>query len=244
MLAGIGSAGMNAQADSVISIDAKRGDSCGRLLVGGNHAPDSVIPFTFEDGIFLLDEKELTGDRLTRDEEATVAALTDHPEGCTTAAVALAMGKSEEAARKSLGRLQARGMVIRPKRGLYLLSNGQTDNSGQFRNCPKGQPDRTGHTLIESVSSLSVPVRSGGPLRGGGSPPLPRGDAMNRKERRAARVPRYTEKMLDALQGRQLTPGLHIVRILHDDWCASLDGRGPCNCDPEIRLPAGLQGEN
>lgn len=24
--------------------------------------------------------------------------------------------------------------------------------------------------------------------------------------------------------------------ILHDDWCNLLAGRGPCNCDPEIRF--------
>ena len=66
---------------------------------------------------------------------------------------------------------------------------------------------------------------------------------MNRKERRAARLPRYTKKMLDALQGRQLTPGLHVVRILHDDWCDLLAGRGPCNCDPDVRLPP-MQGRN
>ena len=80
MLAGIGSAGMIGQADCVISIDAKRGESCGRLLVGGNHGMDAVIPFTFEDGVFTLDEVEASNYLFSRDEAATIAALTDHPD--------------------------------------------------------------------------------------------------------------------------------------------------------------------
>ena len=29
---------------------------------------------------------------------------------------------------------------------------------------------------------------------------------------------------------------LYDIQIQHDDWCALLDGRGPCNCDPDIKL--------
>lgn len=66
---------------------------------------------------------------------------------------------------------------------------------------------------------------------------------MNRKERRAARLPPYTRKLLEALETVQLPSGLHVARICHDDWCALLAGKGPCNCDPDIHLPI-LPGKN
>lgn len=26
------------------------------------------------------------------------------------------------------------------------------------------------------------------------------------------------------------------LHVRHDDWCARLQGRGPCNCDPDLRV--------
>jgi len=49
-----------------------------------------------------------------------------------------------------------------------------------------------------------------------------------------------------ARQGRLSTaPGVVSgISVYHDDWCALINGRGVCNCDPEIQttwlLPAGL----
>ena len=57
------------------------------------------------------------------------------------------------------------------------------------------------------------------------------------------KLPGYTQKLLDAVKDVQLTPGLHIAHIMHDDWCALLAGTGPCNCNPEVRIP-GLPGRN
>ena len=65
---------------------------------------------------------------------------------------------------------------------------------------------------------------------------------MNRKERRAAGLPRYTKKILKTLQGRQLPSGLHIAHVYHDDWRDLLARRGPCNCDPDVRVE--LPGKN
>lgn len=32
-----------------------------------------------------------------------------------------------------------------------------------------------------------------------------------------------------------IVPGrLHLLKVLHDDWCALLAGNGACDCDPEI----------
>jgi hypothetical protein len=121
MLNAIGSTGMVAQADSVISIDRKRGDSAGRLFTAGNHAKDCAVSIIFENGLFKLGEGEISMDRLTPGEEKIMALLAIHPEGCTTAAVGLAMSKSEDAARKALGRLIARGRVTRRKAGIYAI---------------------------------------------------------------------------------------------------------------------------
>lgn len=34
-----------------------------------------------------------------------------------------------------------------------------------------------------------------------------------------------------------ITPGaMHAIEVAHDDWCALINNRGPCNCDPDIRV--------
>ena len=57
-------------------------------------------------------------------------------------------------------------------------------------------------------------------------------------KRRNVEIPRYARKVIRAIRERQPIPGeIQVVRILHDDWCDLLANRGPCNCDPEIRMP-------
>jgi len=117
----IGSTGMVAQADSLITIDRKRGDLAGKLFVGGNHVKDTAISILFEDGLFKLGEGEISMDRLTPDQEKTLTVLAQHPEGCTPTAVGLATGRNNNAARAALNRLIARGKVMKPARGVYAL---------------------------------------------------------------------------------------------------------------------------
>jgi len=126
MLNAIGSTGMVAQADCIISIDRKRGDAAGKLFIGGNHAPDAAIPIHFENGIFALGEGPANLDRLTPSEEKTLDILAKYPEGCTPAKVALELGKSDHAAVVSLNRLIARGKVARIKRGVYVTESHKT----------------------------------------------------------------------------------------------------------------------
>ncbi len=40
-----------------------------------------------------------------------------------------------------------------------------------------------------------------------------------------------------AMAAGTIRPGtLTHALIYHDDWCDQLHGRGPCNCEPDIRL--------
>lgn len=119
MLNGIGSTGMIGQADCVVSIDRKRGDTAGKLWIGGNHAPETAIPFLFENGTFTLAEGQAAIDRLSPTEEKVMAVLKGYPNGAKTAAVALALGKTEGAARVALNRLEARGKVSTAARGVW-----------------------------------------------------------------------------------------------------------------------------
>jgi hypothetical protein len=34
----------------------------------------------------------------------------------------------------------------------------------------------------------------------------------------------------------ELGPGLYFADVRHDDWCAFLGGRGPCDCNPDIEV--------
>lgn len=57
--------------------------------------------------------------------------------------------------------------------------------------------------------------------------------------RNKVEVPRYIRKLLRELQNRQLPRGeISHAHVYHDDWCDFLNGRGPCNCNPEIRIDA------
>lgn len=61
----------------------------------------------------------------------------------------------------------------------------------------------------------------------------------NRDRRKKPTSPKYMPALVAAaVTARMLQPGTaYIVKILHDDWCDLLAGRGPCNCDPEVQAP-------
>ena len=50
------------------------------------------------------------------------------------------------------------------------------------------------------------------------------------------KAPNYLRRLNQALQGAQIPPGYHNVKVLHDSWCAIFKG-GVCNCIPEIQMP-------
>lgn len=49
------------------------------------------------------------------------------------------------------------------------------------------------------------------------------------------KIPAYAADLLR--QAMNLNPGLHLVSIIHDEWCDLLAGKGPCNCNPEMQQP-------
>ncbi len=51
------------------------------------------------------------------------------------------------------------------------------------------------------------------------------------------KVPNYMAKLLEALETRPLNPGhFYLTAVNHDSWCDQLNGRGPCNCEPELEF--------
>ena len=60
-----------------------------------------------------------------------------------------------------------------------------------------------------------------------------------KSKRRNVQIPGYAKKLAELAQDRQLLPGeVYSARIRHDSWCAFLNGRGPCDCDPDVSLDA------
>lgn len=53
--------------------------------------------------------------------------------------------------------------------------------------------------------------------------------------------PAYLAKLVELYGEGALPAGLHVVEVCHDDWCDLLNGRGECNCEPEIERPERLQ---
>jgi hypothetical protein len=58
----------------------------------------------------------------------------------------------------------------------------------------------------------------------------------------------FDKKLIRTDKGRQVLAalratvknggGLVATRILHDDWCAFLNSKGECDCDPDIEIHA------
>jgi hypothetical protein len=46
----------------------------------------------------------------------------------------------------------------------------------------------------------------------------------------------YKDKVLALTQLHDFKPGLHSIRIAHDNWCSIYSGSGECNCDPDVSL--------
>ena len=163
MLSAIGSTGMVGQADSVVSIDRKRGDSTGKLLIGGNHAPESAIPFFFENGIFTLAEGEAAVEHLTPVEERTLDILAKSSGGCTAAKVGLELGKTNHAALCTLNRLIARGKISRVKRGLYVsesLKSSQMTFGDNGRKSQNVSPPLRGETSGDLLRLAKFPDKT------------------------------------------------------------------------------------
>jgi hypothetical protein len=63
----------------------------------------------------------------------------------------------------------------------------------------------------------------------------------NRDKRKRQGLPRYAGAVigvgLEALDTGKLKPGVYVIPVRHDGWCDLLAGKGPCNCDPEVRPP-------
>ena len=52
------------------------------------------------------------------------------------------------------------------------------------------------------------------------------------------RTPNYIPRVVAALRQSGLTGRGQVAHayVAHDEWCAMLSGRGPCNCNPDIRV--------
>ena len=58
---------------------------------------------------------------------------------------------------------------------------------------------------------------------------------FSRRVRRAAYMPAVLE------HAEVLGPGVHHVEIRHDDWCSLLNGRGVCDCAPDVESGARIE---
>jgi hypothetical protein len=48
----------------------------------------------------------------------------------------------------------------------------------------------------------------------------------------------YLEKLLASTAVPLTHDAVTIATVAHDDWCLLLNGKGECNCDPEISYRA------
>jgi hypothetical protein len=46
----------------------------------------------------------------------------------------------------------------------------------------------------------------------------------------------YVAKLIAAAQNMRLEPGLQFLCVYHDGWCDKINGKGPCNCRPDVKV--------
>ncbi len=49
-----------------------------------------------------------------------------------------------------------------------------------------------------------------------------------------SKAPRYLALVLEHARACELGPGVHQVEVRHEDGCALITGKGPCDCTPVI----------
>lgn len=137
----LGSTGFAGQADTVIVLDRKRGDSTVKFMSSGNHGRDCCMKIEVgENMIMKRIEDNTDGNSLSQSAEQIYTLLENsYPQGTTATVLSGVTGKSADAVRKILTRqLVDRGLVEQTARGVYKVTgqkdiSGQADMSGQ---CP------------------------------------------------------------------------------------------------------------
>lgn len=119
----IGTTGLIGQSDSILMLDRQRGETAGKLFVGGNHGKEQVLKVKFEDRRWkLLDNN--SPDFLSVN-DAALLKLVKERETTTPKIAAAATGRTYDYARMSLTRLYERGLIQKIGRGLYGPNNSE-----------------------------------------------------------------------------------------------------------------------
>jgi hypothetical protein len=131
----LGSTGFAGQADTVIVLDRKRGDTIVKFMSSGNHGRDCCMKIEVGENMIMkrIEDDDSDGNFLPQSAEQVYTLLKDnYPQGTTAAVLSGVIGKSADAVRKILTRqLVDRGLVEQASRGIYKITNGQSDTNGQ-----------------------------------------------------------------------------------------------------------------
>lgn len=123
MLNLLGSTGMGAQGDSILSLDRKRGDSIATLSIGGNHAKDQAIKIIMTDSLsWKRTEGQANFNVFSDQEQRILDYMETQTDGVTPARISIFLSKTEGAARQALNRLVERGKVVKVKRGIFAIN--------------------------------------------------------------------------------------------------------------------------
>jgi hypothetical protein len=110
----MGSTAFGGQADSVVTLDRRRGEAGAKVYVHGNHGQDLSLVVRFESCRWILaDETDASTPRLAESDAAVVRLLESHPEGLSVRTIAGTLCKTDGAIRATLSRLAARGLVLK-----------------------------------------------------------------------------------------------------------------------------------
>lgn len=131
MSAALGTTGLTGQADCVLSLERKRGETGGKLYVGGNHGREEALSLEFNDCQWTLGNTTLSPG-LSRSDEDILAFMATRTGECGPTEIAAALGRTYDAARITLSRLAGRGYIKRTGRGVYTLTP-QTEQTEQNR---------------------------------------------------------------------------------------------------------------
>lgn len=213
----LGSTGWGAACDTRLVLRRQRGSPEGTLVAGGRDVIYSEHALQFDPYSGWTYQGLAEDVQMSSARREIIDLLAEGPLSATE--IAKRLEKNYNTTRNLLAKLQDAGKVFH-----------DAEDGHKWR-CsvvtvvsPELKPATL--TTLTTPTKLTIPTT----LRRGGN------SSMSRKHPHS-QTPHYLNKLLSLAGNTQLIPGIHVARILHDDWCDQLTGRGPCNCNPEVRLP-------
>ena len=157
----MGSTAFGAQADSIITIERKRGEPGTKIYVNGNHGQERTIRARFDDCRWIPEGEIDDAPHIPESDGAVLRVLEAHLEGIAASVLAATVGKAPNSIRASLSRLAERGLAVKRERLWYPRTAPHKSAQGAFSaiDLPGLEPHEAHESAQGAQSALDTSER-------------------------------------------------------------------------------------